>query len=269
MRALLVLSLVIFSWSPVWAGSEQAERLAKAMRMVEVIHILRDEGLAQSQELDDALLAGAGGSHFRAQIEDIYDPVWMYAQVTSALEEDMTDAQLEQASLFFESDLGQTIVSLENSARLAISDEAIEDMARLAYREADREAGFFRLIDEYVALNDLIDRNVQSQLSADYKFFRGLADGQGVAADDSDILAEILAQSAETEEHTREWLYAFLLMAYRPLSEAQLRETIAFSRTEAGRALNTALFNGLHEMFGELSYQLGQTAARVLSASDL
>jgi len=269
MRALLAFWLIVYGVTAASAASDEVERLASAMRIAEVMHILRDEGLDQSRELDEALLNGAGGALLQAQIEDMYDPVWMQSKVTSALEAELTKAQLVQASLFFESELGKTIISLENSARRAISDNAIEEMAQTAYREADRDTAFFRLISEYIEVNDLIDHNVQSTLSADYHFFRGLADGRGIAKDDSDMLAQLLAQTDETEERTTDWLFSFLLLAYGPLSEAQMRENIAFSRTDAGRALNEALFNGLDEMFDELSYQLGQAAARVLNASEL
>ncbi|MGV6804767.1 MAG: DUF2059 domain-containing protein [Ruegeria sp.] len=269
MRLLAWYFLVFVGWAATASASENVDRLTEAMRLTEVVQILRDEGVRQGRDLDENLLDGNGGAFFEAQVEDLYDTVWMKSKIDNALTDGMTEPQLEQAALFFESDLGRAIVSLENSARRAFSDDAIEEMAVSAYRDTDRDAGYFRLIDEYVEINDLVDRNVQGTLSADYSFFRGLADGQGAMSDDGEVLAQLLAQSAQSEELTREWLYSFLLLAYQPLSEAQLRENIAFSRTEAGQALNDALFVGLDAMFNELSYQLGVTVAQVLSASDL
>ncbi len=267
-----LLSAVLFilsvgSWSA--AASENVDRLTDAMRMSDAMQIFSDEGVDQARVLDTGLLNGTGGAFFQAQIEDLYDPVWMLSKVSEALSETMTDGQLEQAALFFESDLGQTIVSLENSARRAFSDDAIEEMALTAFRDTDRESERYRLVEEYIQVNDLIERNVKGGLSADYSFFRGLADGQGIAADDSDMLARLLSQTAQSQKETREWLFSFLLVAYGPLTEAQMRRNIAFSRTEAGRALNDALFLGLDGMFDELSYEMGLTAAQVLGASDL
>ncbi|WP_170439254.1 DUF2059 domain-containing protein [Ruegeria arenilitoris] len=268
MRLFLALWLVLAGWASA-VTADQVDRLTKAMHLSDVMQILRDEGVAQGRELDKSLLDGEGGSFFEAQVEDLYDKAWMQAKIHDALAGGMSEGQLEQAALFFESDLGRAVVSLENSARRTFSEEAIEEMAMAAYREADRDAAYFRLIDEYVEINDLVDRNVRGALQADYNFFRGLADGQGITGDDGEMLAQLLAQGAQSEQQTREWLYSFLLFAYQPLSEAQLRENIAFSRTEAGQALNDALFAGLDTMFNELSYQLGVTVAQVLQASDL
>lgn len=269
MRLFAVIWLALAGWGNAVAAAEDVERLTDAMRLTEVIQILRDEGVTQGLELDKTLLEGTGGAFFQAQIEDLYDTAWMLGKVHDALDEGLSGTQLEQAALFFESDLGRAVVSLENSARRTFSDEAIEKMAVTAYQDADRNAVHYRLIDEYVEINDLVDRNVQGALRADYSFFRGLADGQGATADDGEMLAQLLARAEQSERQTREWLYAFLLFAYQPLSEAQMRENIAFSRTDAGKALNEALFVGLDTMFNELSYQLGVTVAQVLQASDL
>lgn len=269
MRLFAVLCFFLTGWGAWAAPSDQADRLADAIQLTEVIQVLRNEGVAQGLELDATLLDGEGGAFFQAQVEDLYDPVWMRAKVYDSLVDGLSESQLEQAALFFESDLGRALVSLEISGRQAFADEAIEEMAVSNYKEADRETVYFRLIDEYTVVNDLVERNVQGALNADYNFFRGLADGQGIPADDGEMMAQLLVQGSQSEELTREWLFSFLLFVYQPLDEAQLRENIAFSRTEAGQALNDALFVGLDAMFNELSYQLGVTVAQVLSASDL
>lgn len=64
-------------------------------------------------------------------------------------------------------------------------------------------------------------------------------------------------------------MYSFLLLAYKPLNESQMRENIAFSRTETGRALNLALFDGFDDMIDSISFQLGAAVAQALTASDL
>ncbi|WP_299660298.1 DUF2059 domain-containing protein [uncultured Ruegeria sp.] len=256
-------------WAIPLAASEQADRLLQAMQVSEFVEILGEEGRAQGQSINESMLGGSGGSYFEAQIKELYDPVWMHKQISNAVERSMTDAQLEQAAIFFESDLGQTIISLENSARRALSDETIEEMARAAYEQADRQDAQFRLVDEYVQVNNLIEQNVRGTISADYSFYRGLTTGQGLFANEEAWLAELLSQQAETEKETTEWMYSFLLLAYQPLSESQMRENIAFSRTEAGRALNGALFKGFDQMINSISFQLGEAVAQAMQASDL
>lgn len=262
---------VLFSAFLIWAtplvADVKVDRLAHAMHLDNVMQILAREGQQQRRELDETLLDNAGGAFFEAQVEDIYDPAWMKGEVTEAFRRGLTDTQLDQAILFFESDLGQTIISLENSARAAFSDEAIEDMARETYFNLARDSMLYELVDEYIEVNNLIEQNVQGSLSADYNFFQGLDfEGQG---DDQQLLAELLSQQDEMTAETTTWLYSFLLLAYRPLDEAEMRENIAFSRTETGRALNEALFDGFDRMFDNISFRLGEAVALVLRASDL
>lgn len=266
MRFVTAFSLLLL-WGTSLAASEKAEKLARALHLDQVMEILRYESQQQRVELDETLLDNKGGAFFQAQLDDIYDPVWMQSQITTAFEQKLTDSQLDHAILFFESDLGRTIVSLENSARRAIVDETIEQMARETYESGPRDTTFFRLVDEYIQVNDLVEQNVQGSLSADFSFFRGLDLEAGM--DDSELLAELLSQKDTKTAETRIWLYSFLLMAYRPLDEAQLRENIAFSRTDAGRALNAALFSGFDQMFDTISFQMGRTVAQVLDGSDL
>lgn len=261
------LAIAVVLWGVPLQADQKVDRLAQAMHLSHVMEILVQEGQGHREELDETLLDNTGGAFFESQVSDIYDPVWMQKQLTDAFEAGLSDAQLDQAILFFESDLGQTIVALENSARQAMSDQAIEDMAREAYDSVKRNTTRFELVDEYIQANDLIEKNVQGALSSDYSFFQGLdVDAQG---DDQELLAELLSQKKSRAAETEAWLYSFLLMAYRPLDETQMRENIAFSRTETGRALNEALFDGFDRMFNDISFRMGRAVARTLRASDL
>lgn len=261
------LAIAVVLWGVPLQADQKVDRLAQAMHLSHVMEILVQEGQGHREELDETLLDNTGGAFFESQVSDIYDPVWMQKQLTDAFEAGLSDAQLDQAILFFESDLGQTIVALENSARQAMSDQAIEDMAREAYDSVKRNTTRFELVDEYIQANDLIEKNVQGALSSDYSFFQGLdVDAQG---DDQELLAELLSQKKSRAAETEAWLYSFLLMAYRPLDETQMRENIAFSRTETGGALNDALFDGFDRMFNDISFRMGRAVARTLRASDL
>ncbi|WP_209596233.1 DUF2059 domain-containing protein [Ruegeria sp. HKCCSP351] len=265
-RAILAF-VVALCWAlPLYADGK-VDRLAKAMRLTQVMEILVHEGQGHRETLDNTFLDNKGGAFFESQVNRIYDPLWMRQHMTNAFKDGLSDVQLDQAILFFESDLGQTIVTLENSARRAMSDQAIEDMAREAYKSAKRSTAQFTLVKEYIEANDLIEKNVQGALTFDYSFFQGL--DVDARTDDQELLAELLLQKDSRAEETEEWLFSFLLMAYRPLDEAQMRENIAFSRTETGQALNDAVFDGFDRIFNDISYRLGQAVAQALRASDL
>ena len=84
-----------------------------------------------------------------------------------------------------------------------------------------------------------------------------------------DILADVWGQEEEIRTDTREWVFAFSLMAYQPLSDAELRAYVDLSATQAGRALNQALFDGFDRMYADIAYGLGLAAAQALEGEDL
>ncbi len=262
-----VLFLVITLWATIGSASEKVDRLMDAIRLEQVIDILRSEGREQAKELNETLLGNSGGSYFSAQLDIIYDAEWMHDQISDVFQESLTEGQLDRAIVFYESDLGQTLVSLENSAREAIGDETILEMAKDSFLTGNHDVSLYRLIDEYIEVNDLIAKNVHSAISADFQFFRGL--NEDVGADDQEILAQLLTEKDAITQDTETWLYSFLLMAYQPLEDGQMRENIAFSRTETGRAVNKAFFDSFDQMYDDIYYRLGQAVSHALTASEL
>lgn len=264
---LIAAVLALFVWAIPLQAEEKVEQLMQALQVDAVIDILRDEGSTLGQDLQQTFLNNNGGPVFLDQVDRIYDADEMRGQVERVFAETLTESQMDRAILFFESDLGQVITSLELSARVALADEAIEEMAQDAYKNGDRSTELYRLVDEYIQVNNLIDENVHNSISADYNFFRGMS--LGVGGDDGELLAQLLEEKDSMTEDTRMWLYSFFLLAYKPLTDSQMRENIAFSRTETGKAINTALFESFNRMFDRIYFQLGQAVAQVLKGSDL
>jgi hypothetical protein len=66
-----------------------------------------------------------------------------------------------------------------------------------------------------------------------------------------------------------EWIHAYLMLAYAPLTGDELASYISFSESPSGRALNTALFAGFEDLYRDISADLGRAAGRALNASDL
>lgn len=243
--------------------------LTRALKLEEVVSILRDEGIQYGETLNDELLDGTGGAFVAQKVDEIYSADRMKRALRQAFLDHMTSKDIENAVLFFDSPLGQAVISLENSARRAYSDPAVEDIAQAQYHDMDRSRPLYRLIEEYIATNDLIGQNVESAIRADYEFFRGVSEGQGLRQDHQAVLSDLWAQKDVTREETRDWLFGFLLLAYQPLSDQEMRENLAFSKTDAGAALNSALFAGFEQMYNEISYELGLVIGRSMIAQDL
>ena len=83
------------------------------------------------------------------------------------------------------------------------------------------------------------------------------------------MLADVTQQHDAVSEDTRSWLYSYLALAYSPLEDDALERYIAFSKTDAGRSLNSALFDGFGAAYEDVSYALGRAVALNMVAEDL
>jgi len=252
------------------ARAQDAEDLSEVMRLEEVIEVLREEGAAFGNDLDRDMLGGLGGAFWSDQVARVYDPGRMSEALLLSLSEGMDSDQIAETLVFFRTDLGQRILSLETSARQAMSDPEVEQIASETYRDM-KQSGDPRLavITRFIEVNDLLERNVASTLGSSYYFMRGLVEGGASDMSEEAITADVWSQEDETRLETEEWLYGFLLLAYRPLSDEDLAGYIAYSETPAGQALNSALFDGFDSMYLGISHALGVLVAEASESSDL
>jgi len=205
-------------------------------------------------------------------VERIYDRTAMEEAVRGRAEPALSEAEVEELTAFFTSETGRKIVSLEISARRALLDEAVEQMSEESYAAALEEGDpRLDLLEEFVEANDLVERNVVGALNSNYAFYAGLADGGAFDFDltEEQILRDVWGQEPEIRTDTTEWLYSYLFLAYRPLSDDELEAYIALSASDAGQALNGALFEGFDAMFNGISAALGMAAAQFMGGQEL
>jgi len=260
----------VFSLASVLPALADAQALSQVLKLPEVVEILHGEGMEYAESIEREMLPGGGGGFWDSIVVRLYDKTAMQQSLTDVLAADMTPEQIDGSIAFFGTEQGQSILTFENAARAAMADPDIEEVARAAYVDL-REAGDPRLdqIDRFVAANDLVERNVAGALSSQFQFFRGLAEGGAFVMSDDDILADVYGQEPDIRADTEEWLLAFLLMAYQPLDDDTMEAYIAYSGTDAGRALNGALFEGFEQVYRDISYGLGLAASRAMTGSDL
>ncbi|WP_298835838.1 DUF2059 domain-containing protein [uncultured Roseobacter sp.] len=266
--AILSLALLIGA-APAWADARLTV-LMDLLKVSEVTAILRREGLEYAGELDADMLGGQGGAFLTEQVDRIYDSQRMDERLRTALATGLTDAEKDAAISWFSSDAGGRIVALENAARAAMSDPAVEQAAREAW-EQSVDAGDPKVVQvgAYMEDLDLVERNVSGTMTSNYQFLLGLSDGGLLVQSQDQMLADVYAQRDEIEADTESWLGAFLLMAYQPVGTDDLKAYIAFSTTDAGKALNSALFAGFDTVFGEISYALGRAVALSAAGNDI
>lgn len=260
------------------ASRDRVEALLDLMEIDQIIAIMRAEGLTYGAELGADMLRGGGGAAWDMQVARIYDQAWMRATVRDRFVERFGQADPAPLIAFFETETGREVVMLEVSARRAFMDESVEEAAREAFRAVAGDLGgtsprgldpHLSAIDAYVTVNDLVGFNVMGAMNANRLFFRGLVEGGAMEMTDADIMSDIRAQYEQTEAETREWIYAFLMLAYAPLDAGQISDLADLSQTPHGRALNSALFDSFDVMYGALSEALGAALAGQMQGEEL
>jgi hypothetical protein len=257
------------------AGEERVAELVQVMQVPAIIEVLRDEGMDYALSLDADLFGGTGGAGWRQTVEAVHDLPRMQGRFEAALNAAVAgDAETVAAALvFFGSDRGQRLLSLEIEARRALLDEAVEDAAKARFGRmvADRDVRL-DLLQRFVEANDLVEMNVQGALNANLAFYRGLAEAGGPGSEDvteENMLADVWSQEADVRAETEAWLYPYLAMAYGGLPDEDLEAYIDFSESRAGKRLNAALFAAFDALFNAQSYDLGLATGRQLAGQDI
>ena len=143
-----------------------------------------------------------------------------------------------------------------------MSDAGIPTAAReLVTQTRQANPALYRLVEEYISTNGLIENNVAASMSQQHRFFLGLSDGGYNDRSEAEILDEVWQMRDPITAETRDWLYGYLVLAYIGLPQNDLDAYLAFSRSEAGQALNAALFDGFGSVFRDVSYGLGRAVA--------
>lgn len=248
--------------------------LPETLRMGETFDVMVQEGLAYGDSIEEQMFPGRGGSRWKAMVATIYDTPVLRRNFDAALTEALRDdpETVAAAVEFFGSDLGQRILGHEIEARRILLDKAAEEAARVEAErmQAERDPRM-GLIRDLAEAGDLIEANVAGALSANLAFFQGMnsVGVPGMEMDEEQMMLEVWGQEESIRDETAKWLYPYLALAYRPMSDDDLKAYIAFTETPEGKRLNAALFLAFDEVFRAVSHDLGRGAALVLQGNDI
>lgn len=242
--------------------------LRETLQLRDISVTLSQEGLAYGAAIEEEVLGGQGGFYWSQNVGAIYDPDRIENALGAALEDGLDSSSRMDILTFFDTELGQRILRLENEARVVIADPdleaaAIESFA--AVSETDRA----QAIRRFVQVNALVEYNVRGTQISNFEFQRGILKASGDQVDEVGLARIIDAQEDEVRQSVSEWIHAYLMLAYAPLTGDELASYISFSESPSGRALNTALFAGFEDLYRDISADLGRAAGRALNASDL
>ena len=264
--------LVIANIATAQSESENIDALYDTLNLSGVIEVMREEGLSYGDILATDLFPGRDTTEWNALLQLIYDETTMESEVKFAFHEALSGKDVSDALSFFSSEPGSTVVDLEISARRALLDDAVEEVANENAALATLEqTPRYQLVKAFVDANDMIEINVVGALNSNYAFMTGLLDGGAFPAEftQNEILIDVWSQEEGIRTSTTEWAISFLMLAFRPLEDAELEAYIAFSRSEAGQQLNTALFASFDGMLERISRDLGLAASRFMTEQEL
>lgn len=267
-------AVVVLLALPLRVAAQDVAELTTALQLERLSGILHLEGLDYGKTLEAEMFPGQGGRRWTEDIARIHAPERLAAglQAGLAVHFDGRSEDLGAAVAFFTSELGRRVIELELAAREALLDEAIKESAEEHFEDI-RVKGGDRLeaLDRFVTVNDLIETNVVGAMNSNLAFMQGMADGGALEGElsESEMLADIWTQEEQIREDMVNWVYPYLVLAYQPLSDEDLAAYTAFCETQAGRAVNAALFAAFDQVFSAVSYDLGRAVAGVLSAQDI
>lgn len=271
LRSLALAAVMLGALAPP-ALAARAEAVIELLRLDEVLEIMRVEGMEHGEAIGAGLVAAQDEAAWAAAVRRIYDPERMRATMAEGLDDALPSdpGMIGHVEGFFTSDLGRRVLELEVSARRAMLDDAVEELARAGWSELEEEDGpRAAALRRFVAVGDLVEQNVVGGLNSTYAFYAGLRDSGAGGIDGAGMLDDVRGQEAAIRAEVDEWLHAYLALAFGPLEPAELEAYTAFFDTPSGRVLNAALFEGFNGMFEALSRQLGQAAGGLMLGEDL
>ena len=249
--------------------AEPAE-LWDILRLDELVGLMAEEGRDYGELLADQFFAQGGGPTWDARVAGLYDVEEMTAEIRPLFTDSFDDVDTEGLEDFLTSDLGQRIIGYELQARRTLLDAEAEAAAAEGYEELrEEDPARHALIRDFIEVNDLVETNVASSLTFTYAFNLGLVDGGMPDMTESDARLDAWAQEDDVREDTIRWLGAQLSVAFAPLSDAELRRYVELSETEAGEALNAALFRAFEPTFTRIARGLGEGVARSIEGHDI
>lgn len=245
------------------------DHLMDLMKFPEVIDLLAVEGRSMADDTPDSDL-GVPRYAWDTMITKLYNEEAMHEAFRIELQAAFGATDLEPIVSFYESDLGHKIAKLELDARKAITDDAVLSAAGDMWAELDPQSQRAQLIEDYVTVNDLIELNVVGSMNSDIAYFRGFSAHaqEGMGLNETDIMREVWAGEPEARAQVMEWVYGFSALAYQPLDEDEFDAYIAFGKTDAGRALNTAIFAAFDNVYADLARGLGAGTALLMQTFD-
>lgn len=245
--SLLLPALFMLSSHRVLA-SELAESVIRSSALGEVIEqypaMLTEgisQGLSQTGNLDPMLKGAITG-----MVGQAFSSSKIRGQVVADLDDGLSEATMQTVLAWYQTPLGEQVTSLEASATKPAAWKAIERRGPeliKKYQGTEREQLFSRFDRASRATESAVDTAIAVQTA----FGTAMAAFNGQAADFESIRAQVEGQRTMLTGLVEQQVYAAYLHTYESLSDAQLKNYIAFMQSQEGDRYNEVVTDSVQQ----------------------
>jgi hypothetical protein len=266
----LVRNFLIISLCASYGKADVISDLYDALHMDRINEIIRLEGIQDAEGTGEAYLPPNSVDRFVAQAKSVYQLERMERDFKRLLTQNLSIPDANKILLFYQKPLGKVASELEVSARIAISDAHIEEMAKIKLKEAVKSKNK-RLdeIESVIRTLELVEQNLIGAYAAQFAFMYELSKLGVIELSKQEMIELITNDEEKLKSEILEWLMAFSHMAYMPMSDKEFSDYSDFSKSELGIVLNKALFSVYNEMAKDQSQRLASILGEFMKSEDL
>lgn len=229
-------------------ASELAESVLRSSALGEVIEqypaMLTEgisQGLSQTGDLDPMLKGAITG-----MVGQAFSSTKIRNQVVADLDDGLSEATLQTVLEWYKSPLGEQVSSLEAAAAKPSAWKQIERRGPeliKTYQGTEREQMFTRFDRASRATESAVDTAIAVQTA----FGTAMAAFNGQTADFETIKARVEEQRPMLTGMVGQQVYAAYLHTYESLSDAQLKNYIAFMQSQEGDRYNEVVTDSVQQ----------------------
>jgi hypothetical protein len=266
----LIRNFLIISLCASYGKADVISDLYDALHMDRINEIIRLEGIQDAEGTGEAYLPPNSVDRFVAQAKSVYQLEAMERDFKRLLTQNLSIPDANEILLFYQKPLGKVASELEVSARIAISDTHIEEMAKIKLKEAVKSKNK-RLdeIESVIKTLELVEQNLIGAYAAQFAFMYELSKLGVIELSKQEMIDLITNDEEKLKSEILEWLMAFSHMAYAPMNDKEFSDYSDFSKSELGIALNKALFSVYNEMAKDQSQRLASILGEFMKSEDL
>ncbi len=245
--SLLLPALFMLSSHRVLA-SELAESVVRSSALGEVIEqypaMLTEgisQGLSQTGNLDPMLKGAITG-----MVGQAFSSTKIRGQVVADLDDGLSEATLQKVLTWYQSPLGEQVSSLEASSAKPAAWKQIERRGPeliKKYQGTDRE----QLFTQFDRASRATESAVDTAIAVQTAFGTAMAAFNGQTADFDSIRAQVEGQRPMLTGLVEQQVYAAYLHTYESLSDAELKNYIAFMQSQEGDRYNEVVTNSVQQ----------------------